>query len=102
VLATALYAPSALRSAVLNCGHCTNSSSLCCYHATAIYHHHYYSYTVDIDLKTIVDEKSVKASAQDVRKAVKKVFEDRYLNQAQIKSEKKASGTKYFFAKLAF
>ena len=49
-----------------------------------------------------MDESALKASAQDVRKSVKKVFEDRYLNQAQIKSEKKATGTKYFFAKLAF
>ncbi|KAG5179607.1 ribosomal L27e protein family-domain-containing protein [Tribonema minus] len=59
-------------------------------------------YTADIELKTVVEESAFKASRPEVRKAVKKVFEERYLNQGQIKSEKKASGSKYFFAKLAF
>ena len=36
------------------------------------------------------------------RKEIKKIFEDRYLNQASVKSEKKASGVQYFFKKPRF
>ncbi|CAN0376899.1 unnamed protein product, partial [Scytosiphon promiscuus] len=35
-------------------------------------------------------------------KAVRKIFEERYLNQKDVKSEKKATGVKYFFEKLRF
>lgn len=60
------------------------------------------SYQVDIDLKKAVDESAIKASPSDVRKAVRKIFEERYLNQKDVKSEKKATGVKYFFEKLRF
>lgn len=60
------------------------------------------SYQVDIDLKKAVDESAIKASPADVRKAVRKIFEERYLNQKDVKSEKKATGVKYFFEKLRF
>ncbi|CAB1114736.1 unnamed protein product [Ectocarpus sp. CCAP 1310/34] len=59
-------------------------------------------YQVDIDLKKVVDESAIKASPTDVRKAVRKIFEERYLNQKDVKSEKKATGVKYFFEKLRF
>lgn len=59
-------------------------------------------YTADIELKTVVGEDEYKSDRPEVRKSVKKVFEEKYLNQAAIKSEKKASGSKYFFAKLNF
>lgn len=57
---------------------------------------------MDIDLKKAVDESAIKASPADVRKAVRKIFEERYLNQKDVKSEKKATGVKYFFEKLRF
>lgn len=57
---------------------------------------------MDIDLKKIVDESAIKASPADVKKAVRKIFEERYLNQKDVKSEKKATGVKYFFEKLRF
>lgn len=57
---------------------------------------------MDIDLKKAVDESAIKASPADVRKAVRKIFEERYLNQKDVKSEKKATGVKYFFDKLRF
>ena len=60
------------------------------------------SYQVDIDLKKTVDEAAIRASPSDVRKAVRKIFEERYLNQKDVKSEKKATGVKYFFEKLRF
>ncbi|CAM9883000.1 unnamed protein product [Ascophyllum nodosum] len=59
-------------------------------------------YQVDIDLKKTVDEAAMKDSKADVRKAVRKIFEERYLNQKDVKSEKKATGVKYFFEKLRF
>lgn len=59
-------------------------------------------YVVDMDVKQIVDETAYSTSRPDVRKAVKKVFEERYLNQGESKSDKKATGTKYFFSKLRF
>lgn len=59
-------------------------------------------YQVDIDLKKAVDDSAVKASREDVKKAVRKIFEERYLNQKDVKSEKKATGVKYFFEKLRF
>lgn len=57
---------------------------------------------MDIDLKKAVDESAIKASPAEVRKAVRKIFEERYLNQKDVKSEKKATGVKYFFDKLRF
>lgn len=57
---------------------------------------------MDIDLKKTVDETAIKTSPSDVRKAVRKIFEERYLNQKDVKSEKKATGVKYFFEKLRF
>lgn len=57
---------------------------------------------MDIDLKKTVDESALKASRPEVKKAVRKIFEERYLNQKDSKSEKKATGVKYFFEKLRF
>mmetsp|Transcript_8392 Transcript_8392/g.11730 ORF Transcript_8392/g.11730 Transcript_8392/m.11730 type:complete len:143 (-) Transcript_8392:404-832(-) len=59
-------------------------------------------YSVDMDLKKTVDEAAFKEAKKETRKTVKKIFEDRYLNQASGKSEKKASGVQYFFQKLRF
>ena len=44
----------------------------------------------------------MKENRSEARKEIKKIFEDRYLNQASVKSEKKASGVQYFFKKLRF
>jgi large subunit ribosomal protein L27e len=38
----------------------------------------------------------------EVKKNLKKVFYDRYLNQKEVTSEKKAQGSSYFFQKLRF
>mmetsp|Transcript_7316 Transcript_7316/g.10999 ORF Transcript_7316/g.10999 Transcript_7316/m.10999 type:complete len:143 (-) Transcript_7316:110-538(-) len=59
-------------------------------------------YSVDMDLKKIVEENSIKEGRMETRKSVKKIFEERYLNQASFKSEKKATGVQYFFKKLRF
>ena len=69
-------------------------------------------YVVDMDnLKKVVEshgmDKNLKPNAKvtdraESRKEIKKIFEDRYLNQASVKSEKKASGVQYFFKKLRF
>jgi len=61
-------------------------------------------YAVDMDLKKVVDENELTADEGKVecRKALKKVFEERYLNQKTITSEKKAAGSNYFFQKLRF
>ena len=61
-------------------------------------------YVVDMDLKKAVDEADL-ASAErkiDVKKGLKKIFEDRYLNQKSVTSEKKAAGSSYFFQRLRF
>lgn len=62
-------------------------------------------YVVDMDLKKAVDEADL-ASAErkvDVKKGLKKIFEDKYLNQKSTgASEKKAAGSNYFFQKLRF
>lgn len=55
-----------------------------------------------MDLKKAVDETALKTSRPEVKKAIKKIFEDRYVNQKDVKSEKKATGVKYFFEKLRF
>jgi large subunit ribosomal protein L27e len=57
-------------------------------------------YTVDMDLKKMIDDSDLKS--EDVKKEIKKVFEERYLNQKDQKSEKKATGNAYFFNKLRF
>jgi large subunit ribosomal protein L27e len=61
-------------------------------------------YTVDMDLKKSVDEADLldETKKVDVKKGLKKVFEDRYLNQKAVTSEKKAAGSSYFFQRLRF
>lgn len=61
-------------------------------------------YVVDMDLKKSVDETDLVDADKrvDVKKGLKKIFEDRYLNQKAITSEKKAAGSIYFFQKLRF
>ena len=61
-------------------------------------------YVVDMDLKKAVDEADLvdEEKKVDVKKGLKKVFEDRYLNQKAVVSEKKAAGSSYFFKKLNF
>jgi large subunit ribosomal protein L27e len=66
-------------------------------------------YAVDIDLKAALGEKSLDApeTRHAVRQAVKKEFEQRYLNQTAAsgkdgKVSKKAEGVGYFFTKLRF
>lgn len=61
-------------------------------------------YVVDMDLKKIVDETELANADRkvDIKKSLKKVFEDRYLNQKAVTSEKKAAGSNYFFQKLRF
>ena len=59
-------------------------------------------YTVDFDFKKSLDGDSLAKEARpDSRKAVKKVFEEKYKNQQGL-SEKKAGGTQFFFKKLRF
>jgi large subunit ribosomal protein L27e len=61
-------------------------------------------YVVDLDLKKAVDEADLVDPERkvDVKKNLKKVFYDRYLNQKEVTSEKKALGSSYFFQKLRF
>eukprot|EP00499_Haloplacidia_sp_CaronLabIsolate_P015717 CAMPEP_0196768810 /NCGR_PEP_ID=MMETSP1104-20130614/120_1 /TAXON_ID=33652 /ORGANISM="Cafeteria sp., Strain Caron Lab Isolate" /LENGTH=145 /DNA_ID=CAMNT_0042138885 /DNA_START=31 /DNA_END=468 /DNA_ORIENTATION=+ len=61
-------------------------------------------YSTDLDLKRIVDETlmSNPEKRREMRKEVKKVFEQRYLNQNEAKSEKNKAGTSYLFKKLRF
>merc|ERR1719162_438113 len=62
-------------------------------------------YSVDIELKTVLKDKNLDApeARHAARQAVKKEFEERYLNQtAGGKSSKKAEGATYFFSKLRF
>jgi large subunit ribosomal protein L27e len=61
-------------------------------------------YTVDIDLKKAVDEADLVEPERkvDVKKSLKKVFYERYINQKDVTSEKKAQGSTYFFQKLRF
>jgi hypothetical protein len=63
-----------------------------------------YSYSVDMDIKkTLADSNLTNPESRlKARKAIKGHFEERYLNQATFKSEKKASGNNYFFKKLRF
>jgi len=57
-----------------------------------------------MDLKKAVDEADLVNPEKkiDVKRGLKKIFEDRYLNQKTVTSEKKASGSTYFFQKLMF
>ena len=61
-------------------------------------------YVVDMDLKKMIDESDLADVEKkiDIKKSLKKVFEDRYLNQKSVTSEKKAAGSNYFFQKLRF
>jgi large subunit ribosomal protein L27e len=62
-------------------------------------------YVVDLDLKKMVDEAELVDPEKkvEVKKKLKKVFYDRYLNQKEVaSSEKKAQGSTYFFQKLRF
>ena len=61
-------------------------------------------YVVDLDLKKAVDEADLVDPDRkvDVKKNLKKIFYDRYLNQKEVTSEKKAQGSSYFFQKLRF
>jgi large subunit ribosomal protein L27e len=61
-------------------------------------------YVVDLDMKKAVDEADLIDAERkvDCKKALKKVFEERYLNQKEVTSEKKAMGSAYFFEKLRF
>lgn len=61
-------------------------------------------YQVDMDLKKAVDEADLLVGEKkvEVKKNLKKIFEERYLNQSQVTSEKKAAGSSYFFQKLRF
>lgn len=61
-------------------------------------------YVVDIDLKKTVDEADLVDPERKVelKKNLKKVLYDRYLNQKDVSSEKKALGSTYFFQKLRF
>uniref|UniRef100_A0A7S1BKL8 KOW domain-containing protein n=1 Tax=Corethron hystrix TaxID=216773 RepID=A0A7S1BKL8_9STRA len=66
-------------------------------------------YQVDMDLKKVVGEQALASTdglrgdaRVDAKKALKRVFEERYLNQKDVTSEKKAIGSNYFFKKLRF
>ena len=63
-----------------------------------------FSYAVDMDIKkTLADTNLTNPESRlKARQSIKAHFEDRYLNQATFKSEKKASGNNYFFKKLRF
>jgi len=59
-------------------------------------------YTADFELKKVVDDSALNAESRtEVRKQVKKVFEEKYRSQTA-KTEKKAAGVQYFFTKLRF
>ncbi|KAL7579136.1 hypothetical protein ACA910_019162 [Epithemia clementina (nom. ined.)] len=61
-------------------------------------------YVVDLDLKKEVDEADLVDVEKKVavKKNLKKLFYDRYMNQKEVTSEKKAQGSSYFFKKLRF
>ena len=59
-------------------------------------------YAVDFELKKVVDDSALAAEKRvDVRKQIKKIFEEKYRNQTA-KTEKKTAGVQYFFTKLRF
>merc|ERR1712238_499332 len=61
-------------------------------------------YVVDMDLKKTVDENELSSAEGkiEIKKSLKKIFEDKYLNQKSVSSEKKAAGSSYFYQKLRF
>lgn len=61
-------------------------------------------YVVDMDMKKAVDEADLVDPERkvDTKKGLKKLFYDRYINQKEVTSEKKAQGSSYFFQKLRF
>jgi len=61
-------------------------------------------YVVDMDLKKTAGEEELATEDGkiEVKKTLKKIFEERYLNQKTVTSEKKAVGSSYFFQKLRF
>jgi len=59
-------------------------------------------YSVDFDLKKSFDDGAMaKENKVETKKALKKLFEDKFKNQSA-KNEKKALGVGYFFTKLSF
>merc|ERR1712216_1120538 len=62
----------------------------------------YLNYSHLMPTRYVVETHGMKENRSEARKEIKKIFEDRYLNQASVKSEKKASGVQYFFKKLRF
>lgn len=59
-------------------------------------------YTVDFDLKKSIDDNSLtKDNRVETRKALKKLFEEKYKTQTA-KTDKKAAGVQYFYSKLRF
>mmetsp|Transcript_23207 Transcript_23207/g.21096 ORF Transcript_23207/g.21096 Transcript_23207/m.21096 type:complete len:143 (-) Transcript_23207:71-499(-) len=59
-------------------------------------------YTVDIELKKLIDENTfVGENRSNTRKEIKKIFEEKYKNQTA-KNDKKAAGLQYFYNKLRF
>ena len=59
-------------------------------------------YSVDIELKKVVDENSIaQANIKDTRKTVKTLFQEKYRTQTN-KSDRKSAGVSYFFNKLRF
>jgi hypothetical protein len=50
-------------------------------------------------LKKVVDESEL---VKIVKKALKKMFDELYINQQAVASEKKAAGSSYFFEKLRY
>mmetsp|Transcript_24538 Transcript_24538/g.40910 ORF Transcript_24538/g.40910 Transcript_24538/m.40910 type:complete len:143 (+) Transcript_24538:49-477(+) len=59
-------------------------------------------YSVDMDLKKVVDEASIESAViKDTRKSLKALFEEKYRNQST-KADKKAAGASYLFSKLRF
>lgn len=61
-------------------------------------------YVVDLDMKKAIDEADLvdAEKKKEVKKSLKKVMYERYINQKEITSEKKAQGSSYFFEKLRF
>jgi large subunit ribosomal protein L27e len=61
-------------------------------------------YVVDMDLKKAIDEADLVDPERKVetKKNLKKILYERYLNQKEVTSEKKAQGSSYFFQKLRF
>ena len=58
--------------------------------------------TIITKLEGFIEENGLKEGRSDARKAIKKVFEERYHNQSSAKKEKKATGVSYFYKKMQF